>query len=122
VSDGTRLAVEVEGVVFPDLRSYGWRAVGVGRGRVDGRDATTVAYEKEGSRIAYGVVAGDGLPPPSDAETATLGGVPYRTLSVDGRLVVTWRRLGHTCVLVGDASRGELLTLASWRGNGTLRY
>jgi hypothetical protein len=119
---GTRLAVEVEGVVFPDLQSYGWEAVGVHRGELDGRDATTVVYERDGRRIAYAVVAGDGLPPPSAAETSTLDGVDYKTLRVDGRLVVTWRRLEHTCVLVGPAPRSELLTLASWRGNGTLRY
>jgi hypothetical protein len=41
---------------------------------------------------------------------------------VDGRLVVTWRRLGHTCVLVGAAPRSELLALASWHGDGALRY
>jgi anti-sigma factor RsiW len=121
--DGARLAVDVEGVVFPDLlQSYGWRPVGVNRGEVDGRDATTVVYEKGGRRIAYVVVAGSGLPPPSAVDSTTQGGVQYQTLRVDGRLVVTWRRLGHTCVLVGAAPRSVLLRLASWRGNGTLRY
>jgi anti-sigma factor RsiW len=120
--DGTKLAVEVEGVVFPDLlQSYGWRAVGVRRGDVDGRDATTVFYEKGGRRLAYVVVAGSGLPRPT-AESTTREGVRYQTLRVDERLVVTWRRLGHTCVLVGEAPRSELLALASWRGDGTLRY
>jgi hypothetical protein len=41
---------------------------------------------------------------------------------VNGRPTVTWRRLGHTCVLTGTASSAELLALASWRGGGTLRY
>jgi anti-sigma factor RsiW len=123
VGDGTRLAVAVEGVEFPDLlRSYGWRAVGVNRGKVDGRDATTVVYEKEGRRIAYVVVAGTGLPRPSSAQSDTRYGVIFQTLRLDGRLVVTWRRLGHTCVLTGAAPRSELLELASWRGDGTLRY
>jgi hypothetical protein len=108
--------------VFPDLlQSYGWRAVGVRRGEVDGRDATTVFYEKGGRRLAYVVVAGSGLPRPS-AESTTREGVRYQTLRVDGQLVVTWRRLGHTCVLVGEAPSSELLALASWRGDGTLRY
>jgi anti-sigma factor RsiW len=120
--DGTTLAVAVDGVVFPDLRSYGWRAVGLKRGEIDGRDATTVVYEKDGRRIAYAVVAGGGLPRPSADESTTREGVLYQTLRVDGRLVVTWRRLGHTCVLVGAAPRSELLALASWRGDGTLRY
>jgi anti-sigma factor RsiW len=121
--DGTRLAANVEGVVFPDLlRSYGWRAVGVNHGKVDGRDATTVVYERDGRRIAYAVVAGSGLSRPSAAEATTREGVLYQTLRVDRQLVVTWRRLGHTCVLIGAAPRSELLTLASWRGDGTLSY
>jgi anti-sigma factor RsiW len=121
--DGARLAADVEGVVFPDLlRSYGFRAVGVNRGKIDGREATTVFYEKGGRRIAYVVVAGTGLPRPAAAESTTREGVLFQTLRVDGRLVVTWRRLGHTCVLVGAAPRSELLTLASWRGDGALRY
>jgi hypothetical protein len=123
LGDGTRLAVELEGVVFPDLlRSYGWQAVGVNRGEVDGRDATAVFYEKDGRRIAYVVIAGTGLPWPSVGESTTRDGVRFHTLRVDGRLVVTWRRLGRTCVLVGDAPRSELLTLASWRGDGGLPY
>jgi anti-sigma factor RsiW len=111
----TRLAAAVEGVAFPDLlRSYGWRAVGVRRGEVDGRDATTVFYEKGGRRIAYVVVAGDALPWPSEGESTTRGGVRYQTLREDGRLLVTWRRLGHTCVLVGPAPPDELLALARY--------
>ena len=123
VGDGVRLALDVDGVVFPDLqKSYGWQAVGVRRGMLDGRGATTVVYENSGRRIAYVVVAGSGLPRPSGSDGTTLGGVLFQTLRVDGRLVVTWRRLGHTCVLVGAPPRSELLTLASWRGDGTLRY
>jgi hypothetical protein len=48
--------------------------------------------------------------------------VLFQTLRVDGRLAVTWRRSGRTCVLIGAATRAELLTLANWRGEGTLRY
>lgn len=123
IGDGTRLAADVEGVVFPDLlQSYGWRAVGLRRGELDGRRATTVVYEKDGRRIAYAVVAGRGLTRPTNAEKAERAGVLFHTLRVDGRLVVTWRRLGHTCVLVGQGSRSELLALASWRGDGRLPY
>jgi anti-sigma factor RsiW len=113
--DGTALAVDVEGVVFPDLlRAYGWHAVGVHRGEIDGRNATVVLYERDGRRIAYAVVAGEGLPRPAGAEGTTRDGVLYQAMRVDGRLVVTWRRLGHTCVLIGDAPRDELLTVASY--------
>jgi anti-sigma factor RsiW len=120
---GTQLDLHVEGVVFPDfLKSYGWRAVGVRHDEIDGRDTTTVFYKKEGTRIAYVIVAGDGLARPSEAPSTTRNGILLQTLEVNGRPVVTWRRLGRTCILVGPAPRDELLALASWRGDGTLRY
>jgi hypothetical protein len=116
-NSGTKLALDVEGVAFPDLqRSYGWRAVGVRRDSLDGRDVTTVFYAKGGRRIAYVIVAGPGLPRPSGAEGTLYRGIRFQTLRVDGRRGVTWRRVGHTCVLIGAASPAELLTLASWRG------
>jgi anti-sigma factor RsiW len=120
---GTKLALDVEGVVFPDLaRAFGWRAVGVRRDKLDGREATTVFYEKGGRRIAYVIVSGPGLPRPSSTQEAVYGGVRFQTLRADGGLAVTWRREGLTCILIGDAPRDELITLANWRGGGTLRY
>jgi len=112
---GTRLAIGVQGVAFPDFaRAYGWRAVGVRHGRIDGRDATVVYYRKGGRRLAYAIVAGSGLPTPAGGQTEVRGAVPYRAVRLNDRLVVTWRRGGHTCVLVGDAPRPELVKLASW--------
>jgi hypothetical protein len=35
-------------------------------------------------------------------------------LRVNGRRAVTWRRGGHTCVLIGKTTNAELLKLASW--------
>jgi len=114
-SAGTRLAIGVEGVAFPDLaRAYGWQALGVRRGRVDGRDATVVFYGKGDRRLAYVIVAGAGLPRPSVAQSEARRGVQYQTLRLSDRLAVTWRRGGHTCVLIGEAPRAELLNLASW--------
>jgi anti-sigma factor RsiW len=121
-AEGTQLALDVDGVVFPNLlASYGWQAVGVRHDEIDGRDATTVYYEKDGTRIAYVIVAGSGLPRP-DAPATTRNGVLLQTLEVNGQLAVTWRRLGRTCILIGPVPGDELLTLASWRGDGTLRY
>jgi anti-sigma factor RsiW len=115
-NDATKLTEDVQGVAFPALaRSYGWRAVGVRHDTLDGRRATVVYYAKGGKRIAYVIVSGSGLPRPK-AERTTLAGVEYRTLRIDDRLAVTWRRSGHTCVLIGAAPRSELLTLASWPG------
>jgi hypothetical protein len=109
------LALDVEGVAFPDLlRSFGWRPVGVRRDKLDGRNATTVFYEKDARRIAYVILAGAGLPRPSGAQGTTRGGVLFQTLRVDGRQVVTWRRAGRTCVLIGAAPRDELLAVASY--------
>jgi anti-sigma factor RsiW len=110
-----KLALGVEGVAFPDLARWaGWQALGVRRGRVDGRNAIVVFYGKDGRRIAYVIVAGSGLPRPSGGRGTTRHGVEYQTLRLDGRLAVTWRRGGHTCVLVGQAPRAELLELAGW--------
>jgi anti-sigma factor RsiW len=112
---GTKLALAVEGVPFPDFTLFaGWRAVGARQGRVDGRDATVVVYRKDGRRLGYVIVAGAGLARPSAAEAIVIRRVEYQALRVDGRPAVTWRRGGHTCVLLGQATRRELLRLASW--------
>lgn len=111
----TKLALAVGGVSFPDYaRAYGWRPLGVRRGRIDGREATVVFYGKDGRRLAYVIVAGSGLERPSGARATVIDGVEYRALRLDGRLAVTWRRGGHTCLLIGGAARPELLQLASW--------
>ncbi len=111
----TRLAVAVEGVAFPNFEPWsGWRALGVRRSRIDGRAAITVVYGKDGRRLGYVIVAGRGLARPSDGSTTVIRGEPYQTVRVSGRLALTWRRGGHTCVLLGQATRAELLELASW--------
>jgi len=112
---GTKLAIREGGVVFPDFAStYGWHALGVRRDRVDGRDATVVFYGRADKRLAYVIVDGAGLTRPSRAEQTVVRGVEYQILRAHGRLAVTWRRRGHTCVLIGSASRAELVKLASW--------
>jgi anti-sigma factor RsiW len=115
-ANGTRLAMSVEGVTFPDFaRAYGWRARGVRRGRVDGRAAAVVVYRKKGRQLGYVIVAGTALSRPAGAQATVIRSVEYQTLGLNGRLGVTWRRGGHTCVLIGEATRAELLKLASWR-------
>jgi anti-sigma factor RsiW len=112
---GTKLAIAVGSVAFPDFaRAYGWRAVGARHDRIDGRDATVVLYEKNGRRLGYVIVAGAGLSRPAGARAKYIRQVEYQTLRLSDRLAVTWRRGGHTCVLLGDATRAELLKLASW--------
>lgn len=122
-SSSTELAARVDGVVFPDLRrSYGWKPVGIRRGRIDGRSVTVVYYAWSGRRIAYAIVSGSGLPQPSGGHVTLRRGVEYRSLAIGDLHAVTWRRLGHTCVLVGAVRPAALLTLASWHGGGSLRY
>jgi anti-sigma factor RsiW len=111
----SRLAVGVGGVSFPDLaRAYGWKPLGVRHGRVDGREATVVVYGKGQRRLGYVIVAGEALSRPAGAQTSVIDGVEYQTLRLNDLLAVTWRRGGHTCVLIGQAPRAELIRLASW--------
>jgi hypothetical protein len=60
------------------------------------------------------IVGGRALDRPSDARSVTREGVLFQTLRLEGRPAVTWRRAGHTCVLVGPAPRAELVALASY--------
>jgi hypothetical protein len=111
----TKLALGVQGVSFPNLASYfGWHATGVRRGHVGGRTATVVFYNKGAREIAYVIVSGSVLRRPSGGQTSAMGGVEYQTLRLSNHLAVTWQRGGHTCILLGQASRAELVGLASW--------
>jgi anti-sigma factor RsiW len=118
------LRAEVDDVPFPNYAAkFGWRAVGTREDDPSGRDATTVYYEKDGRTIAYTIVSGDALDPPSDASSTHRGGVEYRTFRDDGRTVVTWERDGNTCVLSSETARpAELVELADWRGKGAIPF
>ena len=119
----TLLRRDVEGVPFPNYaRKFGWGAVGARTDELDGRPTTTVFYAKAGRRVGYTIVSGSALDVPSGARAVRRGGVLLNTFPVHGRPIVTWERDGRTCVLSGAASRGELLTLASWRGKGTIPF
>lgn len=112
---GSRLAAEVQGVAFPDYaQSYGWQALGARTGQVGGRNALVVYYGKGRRRLAYVIVSGNGLSSPSGGQTTTVGGTPYQAVRLNDKLAVTWQRGGHTCVLLGNATSAELVTLASW--------
>jgi hypothetical protein len=68
-------------------------------------------------------VAGDALDRPGDARRTVSGGVELRTLRAQGRTVVTWRRVGHTCVLSGSGvDAATLRELAAWKGMGAVRF
>ena len=117
VDDTGRLDASVGGVSFPDYAAAsGWRASGVRTGKIGGRPATVVYYEKGGQTVGYAIVDGAALPRPGGAESTTRSGVQYLTLTRQGRQVVTWESGGHTCVLTGPVPADQLLTLAARSG------
>jgi anti-sigma factor RsiW len=111
-------------IPFPNwLEKFGWRATGVRTDTIDGRDATTVFYEKDGRRLGYTIVAGEALDVPAGAERTRREGVELALLRVDGRDVVTWQRGEMTCVLAGDVTdEATLEKLAAWRGQGEVPF
>jgi hypothetical protein len=114
-----KLRTQVEEVYFPNWATrFGWRPTGQRTDKVNGRLAVTVYYSWRGSRLAYTIVGAPALGTPHAQET-NLKGTELWTLPLRGRLVVTWRRAGHTCVLSGSGvPAAELQKLAAWDAPG----
>ena len=110
------LATRVGALGFPDWSTtFGWHAAGQRTDHINGRVATTVYYDWHGHRIAYTIVASPALHAPA-APRITIDSTELRTFTLGGRLVVTWRRDDHTCVLSGDGvTAAELQRLAAWQ-------
>jgi hypothetical protein len=123
-SEPAILDARAEGLAFPNwAREFGWRATGRRVDEIDGRRAVTIFYEKEGRRIGYTILSGDPIDPPAEATTADREGVTLRGLAAGGRVIVTWLRGGHTCVLSGTGVDAEtLLDLAAWQGKGAVEF
>jgi hypothetical protein len=104
------------GVSFPDwARKFGWEAVGRRADELEGRRVVTVFYEREGRRLAYSIVDGEAVAWPADWRSSLRGGTRYDHRREDGRLVVTWRKGGRTCVLSGwGVELEKTLELADW--------
>jgi hypothetical protein len=112
-----------EGLAFPDWEAkFRWRATGARVDELEGRRATTVFYENpRGARIGYTIVAGPPIAVPDGARPAVREGVRLRSVRRGDRIVVTWLRDGHTCVLSGaGVGRDVLLDLAGWRAKGAI--
>jgi hypothetical protein len=74
--------------------------------------AVTVYYSLGAAHMAYTILSAPELPQPA-ARVAVENGVTVRTLRLHGRLVVTWRREGSTCILTGtNVSAAQLRRLA----------
>jgi hypothetical protein len=117
-----RLTISAAGIPYPYWgQRFGWQAVGSRTDSVGGRMVTTVFYASRAGaaapkRIAYSIVAGAPLAVPTAGHAAVSHGTRYWVLGSGAKTVVTWRRAGHTCILVGSGvSSHTLLTLARWQ-------
>jgi anti-sigma factor RsiW len=121
-SGGPLLPVAVDGVRFPNYQEkFGWRAVGRREDEIDGRKVTTVFYERGGERVRYSIVAGDALAEP-DGEDVEAEGTRLRRIGAGN--AVTWRRLGHTCLMDGSSAvrLATVAGLAGWKAKGEVAF
>jgi hypothetical protein len=127
----TLLTRSVDGVAFPNwarahvmpIAPFTWTPAGARSDRLDGRRTQTVFYTHMEHHIAYTIVAGSALDPPTHARQITLAGHHLWELRDGDRDVVVFTRQGHTCVLAGHViSRDTLERLATWRGQGTIHF
>lgn len=110
----SQLDQSVGGISFPNWSRLGWHAAGWRVDRLNGQRAITVYYATAGHRIAYTILAMPALRWPK-ATTTTYAQTRFATLHMSRRVVVTWRRGGHTCILSGaGVANGQLLALATW--------
>jgi anti-sigma factor RsiW len=98
--EGPLLTQRVGDLAFPSWTQFGLRPVGQRVDRVNGRRIVTVYYAAGGRRVAYTIVAGPELRPPKGPGIGQ-GGYVFHTFALHGQAVVTWRELGHTCILSG---------------------
>jgi hypothetical protein len=114
-----RLNQEIEDVYFPNWSArFGWEAVGRRTDQLGHRMAVTVYYASRGKQVAYTIVAAPSLPVPG-AQKTTVHGVLFWTFSSGGRVIITWQRSGHTCVLSAKGvDPSELQRLAAWQEAG----
>jgi hypothetical protein len=111
-----RLEKNVGSAYFPNWAwSFGWKAIGQRTDSFHGRTAVTVYYQRGSQVVAYTILDQPALRQPA-APATRIRGTTYRTLHLSGRIVVTWRRDGQTCVLSGthDVSPWVLRMLAAW--------
>jgi hypothetical protein len=111
------LARDVDEVYFPNWSGIGYRAIGERVDRIDGRVLDTIYYSgRGGERVAYTIVGGSALAVPGHAPLSHLNHLRLRSIALGDRIVVTWRRGGHTCILSGARVPAKvLLGLASWK-------
>jgi hypothetical protein len=122
VDDPAVLDRSAAGIAFPNWRPHlGWQPAGARSDRLAGRAITTVFYLPADStggdygRVGYAIVSGRALALP-DGKALYSHGIAFHAFDTDGATVVTWRRAGHTCILVARSVDSATLTrLASWQ-------
>jgi hypothetical protein len=114
-----RLRADVQDVYFPDWSwGFGLRAIGQRVDRLGGKLAVTVFYGHNSSEVAYTILDTPPLRWPG-SRMLHLDGIELQSFTTHGRLVVTWRRAGHTCVLSASGMTiPELAKLAGWHAPG----
>jgi hypothetical protein len=118
------LRVRAAGVPYPDWSArYEWRAIGMRNDGLGDRTATTVFYQRGRQAIAYTIVSGTPLALPANAASQTHEATTLHLFEAGGRTVVTWTRLGHTCLLSGARiPASTLVDLAAWRSGGQIPF
>ena len=110
----TRLKQNVGEVYFPNWNELGWQATGQRIDHLGRHTAVTLFYRDNGRSIAYTILAMPPLRWPGTS-ISVVHGITFQSLTVGSRLVITWQRAGHTCVLSGQgASIAGLTALAAW--------
>jgi hypothetical protein len=92
------LAAHVDGLAFPTWRREGLAPSGQRSDRLGAHRVMTVFYRGRDARLAYSIVSSPALSQPGGRSTR-LGGYTFHAFTVGGRAAITWRELGHTCVL-----------------------
>jgi hypothetical protein len=110
------VGASVAGIRFPNYAyDSSWRTVG---GRIDSlrrRRSQTVMYALGRVRVGYTIVDGEPLKSPPGARPADADGTRVRVAHLNGALVVSWERFGHTCVLASrTATLPQVLRFVAW--------
>ena len=73
-------------------------------------------YGRGDQQIAYTIMSGPAVPAGVRLHESVWDGVRIGSFLTQGRVVVTWQRNGHTCVLSGAGTPAALLArLASYK-------
>ncbi len=118
-ADPRFVRASMAGIRFPNYAyDSPWRTVGGRADTLGDRPSRTVTYSRGPVRVGYTIIDGRPLAAPAGARTVEVTGWPVRVARIDGALVVSWERGGHTCVLATrTATLEQLLGFVAWRGD-----